>query len=89
MPEDLVPQAMTQIFAVYGPAALPIIGLLLVIKYLLDERKQIIEAHKIEIAAERARSQELQEQLLLEARGNADLAEAAKRALEEIARGNI
>jgi len=95
MPEDMLPQVLGQIFATYGPAALPVIGLLLVIKYLLDKDKQRETIHKAELEAERERTRaerkrgdDLHGELLKEARGHAVLAEELKNALQLLARGN-
>lgn len=94
MPEDLMPQMIGHLFATYGPAALPIIGLLLVIKHLLDKDKQRETVHKIELEAERERTRserkrgdDLNGELLKEARGHATLAEDLKNALQLLAKG--
>ena len=94
MPEDMMPQVLAHLFATYGPAALPIIGLLLVIKYLLDKDKQRETTHKTELEAERERvwaerkrGDDLQSELLKEARGHAMLAEELKAVLQALARG--
>ena len=94
MPEDMLPQVFSHLFATYGPAALPIIGLLLVIKYLLDKDKQRETTHKAELEAERERTRaerkrgdDLQVELLNEARGHAVLAEELKNALQVLAQG--
>ena len=94
MPEDMMPQVLAHLFVTYGPAALPIIGLLLVIKYLLDKDKQRETTHKTEleaererVRAERKRGDDLQAELLKEARGHAMLAEELKAALQALARG--
>lgn len=94
MPEDMMPQVLTHLFVTYGPAALPIIGLLLVIKYLLDKDKQRETTHKTELEAERERTRaerkrgdDLQVELLKEARGHAMLAEELKAALQALAKG--
>ena len=96
MPEDMMSQVFSHLFATYGPAALPIIGLLLVIKYLLDKDKQRETTHKVELEAERERTRaerkrgdDLQVELLNEARGHAVLAEELKNALQLLARGNV
>lgn len=83
-----MPPGTAELFAIYGPAAGVIIVLGLIVKYLLDERKQTLEAHKVELTAERKRGDDLQIELLKEARGNADLAEQLKKALETLARGS-
>ena len=95
MPEDIMPQVFSHLFATYGPAALPIIGPLLMIKYLLDKDKQRETTHKAELEAERERTRAerkrgdaLQVELLNEARGHAVLAEELKNALQMLARGN-
>ena len=95
MPDEMVPQVIAQLFATYGPAALPIIGLLLIIKYLLDKDKQRETAGKVELEAERQRTREerargdrLQEELLREARGNASLAEELQRTMQSLVKGN-
>lgn len=96
MPEEMVPQVIAHLFAQYGPAALPIIGLLLIIKYLLDKDKERETNHKTELEAERERTRterkrgdELQVELLKEARGNATLGEQLKDALQTLAaKGN-
>lgn len=89
MPEDMMSQMFAQLFATYGPLAIPIIGLLLVIKYMLDKDKQREIAHAAEIKEERAATKaerdtvnKLQAELLQEARGNAMLAEELKKALQ-------
>lgn len=94
MPDEMVPQVIAHLFATYGPAALPIIGLLLVIKYLLDKDKQRETTHKTEMEAERERTRaerkrgdELQAELLTEARGHAVLAEDIKSVLQHLTRG--
>ena len=94
MPEDMMPQVLAHLFATYGPAALPSIGLLLVIKYLLDKDKQRETTHKTELEAERERTRaerkrgdDLQVELLKEARGHAILAEELKAALQALAKG--
>lgn len=94
MPEDVMPQMIAHLFATYGPAALPIIGLLLVIKYLLDKDKTRENNHKVELEAERERTRgerkradDLNGELLIEARGHAVLAEELKNALQLLARG--
>ena len=78
MGEDIMPQWFGQLFALYGPAAVPIIGLLLIIKYLLDKDKQRENAINL-----------LQAELLKEARGNATLAEELKKALYVLASKGI
>ena len=94
MSENITAQVFTHLFATYGPAALPIIGLLLVIKYLLDKDKQREITHKTELEAERKRTRgerkrgdDLQIELLKEARGLAILAEELKSALQALAKG--
>lgn len=94
MPDDMMPQMIAHLFTTYGPAALPIIGLLLVIKYLLDKDKQRETVHKAELEAERERTRserkrgdDLQGELLKEARDHAMLAEELKNALQTLARG--
>lgn len=94
MPEELYSQMFGHLFATYGPAALPIIGLLLVIKYLLDKDKQRENTHKVELEgerertrAERKRADDLNGELLKEARGHAVLAEELKNALQLLATG--
>lgn len=78
-----------QLFAIYGPAAVPIIGLLLIIKYLLDKDKQRELKHAEEIKserestkAERIKYENAQAELLTEARGNALLAEETLKAFK-------
>ncbi len=68
--------------AIYGPPGGVLVVLSLVIKYLLDELKQTREAHKVELASWVNQNQQLQQELLAEARGNAELAESIKRVLE-------
>lgn len=68
--------------AIYGPPGGVLVVLSLVIKYLLDERKQLMIAHKEELASWINQNQQLQQELLAEARGNADMADAIKRVLE-------
>lgn len=86
-----MPPGYSELFTIYGPAAGVIIILALIVKYLLDERKQMVQAHKVEIAAERANTateravaSALQAELLTEARGNGDLAVSVKEALEAL-----
>lgn len=95
MPEEMTSQVFAHLFATYGPAALPIIGLLLIIKYLLDKDKERevkhgteLEAERERTRAERKRGDDLQVELLKEARGHAALAEELKSALQLLARGN-
>lgn len=95
MPDEVMSQFIAHLFAAYGPVAFPVIGLLLIIKYLLDKDKQREIAHKEEIKtereatkAERLRGDGLQVELLKEARGNAMLGEELKNALQVLARGN-
>lgn len=85
MPDDVMPQAVSQLFLVYGPAALPIIGLLLIIKYLLDKDKQREIAYAAEIKEERIKIDLVRQELLTEARGNAKLAEELKKTLQVMA----
>ena len=94
MPEEMMPQVLAHLFATYGHAALPIIGLLLMIKYLLDKDKQRETTHKTELEAERERTRaerkrgdNLEVELLKEARGHAILAEELKAALQALAKG--
>ena len=96
MPEEMYSQVLGHLFATYGTAALPIIGLLLVIKYLLDKDKQRENTHKTELEAERERTRserkrgdDLQVELLKEARGHAVLAEELKNALQLLATRGI
>ncbi len=81
MSDNIMPEWFTQLSEIYGTAAFPIIGLLLIIKYLLDKDKQRELAHGIQIKAERDKNETLQNELLKEARGNAMLAEELKKAL--------
>lgn len=83
-----MPPGTAELFAVYGPAGGIIIILGLIVKYLLDQQKEKDQAHKAEITAERKRGDDLQAELLREARGAADLAEQMKKALEALAKGN-
>jgi hypothetical protein len=92
MTEEVMTSGVAHIFAVYGPAALPIIGLLLIIKYLLDKDKQRETKHAEEIKEERANTQAertkneaLRVELLTEARNNASLAEESKKILQLLA----
>jgi hypothetical protein len=92
MPDDVMTSSVAQIFSVYGPAALPIIGLLLIIKYLLDKDKQREIKHDMEmkeeeakIEVERNKNDVLRTDLLTEARGNATLAEELKKTLQLMA----
>ena len=94
MPSEMLPQVITQLFVTYGPSAFPIVGLLLIVKYLLDKDKQRETTHKTELEAERAqtaaerkRGDDFQMELLKDARGNAMLAEELKGALQSLARG--
>ena len=96
MPDEMTSQMLAHLFATYGPAALPIIGLLLIIKYLLDKDKERegkhateMEAERERTRAERKRADELQAELLKEARSNAVLAEEVKNVVQQMAlRGN-
>ena len=92
MPDEVMTSGVAHIFAAYGPAALPIIGLLLIIKYLLDKDKQRetkhaeeIKEERVKIQAERDKNEVLRKELLDEARGNADLAEELKKTLQLMA----
>lgn len=94
MPNDIMPQFIAHVFGTYGPAALPIIVLYFVVRYLLDKDKERETNSKLELAAEREltkaerkRADDLQAELLKEARGNASLAEELKAALQLIAKG--
>lgn len=96
MSDDIMPEWFAQLFAIYGPAAIPILGLLLIIKYLLDKDKQRETAHSSELVAERQntkferdKNDGLQTELLKEARGNAMLAEELKKALIVLASKGI
>ena len=90
----MVSQLFSHLFATYGPIAFPVIGLLLVIKYLMDKDKQRETNHKSELEAERERTRserkrgdDLQMELLVEARGHAVLAEELKNALQVLVQG--
>lgn len=87
MSPEITGQFVTHIFATYGPAALPLVVMYYVIRYLLDKDKERETAHKLEIAAERKRGDDLQTELLKEARGNATLSEDVKTALQLLAKG--
>ena len=85
----MVSQLFSHLFATYGPIAFPVVGLTLIIKYLLDKDKQRETNHKSELEAERERTRserkrgdDLQMELLEEARGHAVLAEELKNALQ-------
>lgn len=82
-----MPQFISHLFANYGPAALPLVVCYFIVKYLLDKDKERETAHKTELAAERKRGDDLQSELLKEARGNASLAEELKSALQQLAKG--
>ncbi len=82
-----------KLFALYGAAAIPIIGLLLIVKYLLDKDKQreaangiAMKAQTEKTEAERARGDQLQRELLEEARSGAMLTEELRKAMEQQAR---
>ena len=92
MSEEMMSQVFAHLFSTYGPLGFPVVGLLLIIKYLLDKDKQRETAHKEELEAERERTRserkrgdDLQIELLNEARGHAVLAEELKNALQVLA----
>ena len=92
MTDDMMSQVFVHLFSTYGPLAFPVMGLLLIIKYLLDKDKQRETIHKTELEAERERTRserkrgdDLQMELLNEARGHAVLAEEVKNALQVLA----
>ena len=92
MSEEMMSQVFVHLFSTYGPLAFPVAGLLLIIKYLLDKDKQRETIHKAELEAERERTRserkrgdDLQMELLNEARGHAVLAEELKNALQVLA----
>ena len=94
MTNEMTSQVFAQLFSTYGPLALPVVGLLLIVKYLLDKDKQRETIHKAELEAERERTRserkrgdDLQMELLNEARGHAVLAEELKNALQVLAQG--
>lgn len=97
MSDEMMSQVFAHLFSTYGPLAFPVIGLLLIIKYLLDKDKERETIHKAEVEAERERTRserkrgdELQAELLTEARGHAMLAEELKNALQVLAqRGTV
>ena len=89
-------EIFSHLFATYGPAAIPISGLLLVIKYLLDKDKQRETTHKVELEAERERTRserkrgdDLQVELLAEARGHAMLAEEIRDTMLVLTKGKV
>lgn len=93
MSEEMISQVFAHLFSTYGPLAFPVVGLLLIIKYLLDKDKQRETIHKAELEAERERTRserkrgdDLQMELLNEARGHAVLAEELKNALQVLAK---
>ena len=93
MSEEMMSQVFVHLFSTYGPLAFPVVGLPLIIKYLLDKDKQRETIHKAELEAERERTRserkrgdDLQIELLNEARGHAVLAEALENALQILAR---
>lgn len=92
MSEEMMSQVFVYLFSTYGPLASPVVGVLLIIKYLLDKDKQRETIHKAELEAERERTRserkrgdDLQMELLNEARGHAVLAEELKNALQVLA----
>ena len=92
MTDEMMSQVFTHLFSTYGPLAFPVVGLLLIIKYLLDKDKQRETIHKAELEAERERTRserkrgdDLQMELLNEARSQAVLAEELKNALQVLA----
>ena len=94
MTNEMTSQVFAHLFSTYGPLALPVVGLLLIVKYLLDKDKQRETIHKAELEAERERTRserkrgdDLQIELLNEARGHAVLAEELKNALQVLAQG--
>ena len=94
MTDEMMTQVFTHLISTYGPLAFPVVGLLLIIKYLLDKDKQRETIHKAELEAERERTRserkrgdDLQIELLIEARGHAVLAEELKNVLQVLAHG--
>ena len=92
MTNEMMSQVFAHLFSIYGPLAFPVVGLLLIIKYLLDKDKQRETTHKAELEAERERARserkrgdDLQMELLNEARGHAVLAEELKNVLQVLA----
>ena len=92
MSDEMMSQVFVHLFSTYGPLAFPVVGVLLIIKYLLDKDKQRETIHKAELEAEREltrserkRGDDLQMELLNEARGHAVLAEELKNALQVLA----
>jgi hypothetical protein len=92
--EIVIPQFLKYLIDTYGSATVPIIGAAMTIKYLLDKDKNRESVHKIElevererIRSERKRGDELQAQLLEEARSHALLAEELRNALHVLAKG--
>ena len=92
MSEEMMSQVFVHLFSTYGPLAFPVVGLLLIVKYLLDKDIQRETIHKTELEAERERTRserkrgdDLQMELLNEARGHAVLAEELKNALQVLA----
>ena len=95
MSDEMMSQVFAHLISTYGPLAFPVIGLSLIIKYLLDKDKQRESIHKAELEAERERTRaerkrgdDLQMELLIEARGHAVLAEELKNALQVLAQGD-
>ena len=92
MSDEMMSQVFVHLFSTYGPLAFPVVGVLLIIKYLLDKDKQRETIHKAELEAEREltrserkRGDDLQMELLNEARSQAVLAEELKNALQVLA----
>jgi hypothetical protein len=88
---DPTAQMISAVLSQWGPPGVVVVGCLAIIKYLLDDKKDMISAHKAEIAEERqktaAREAEvsrLRDELLSEARSNGDLAESVRQLLEKL-----
>lgn len=95
MPEEMYSQMFGHLLATYGPAAIPMVGLLLALRYFLEKDKERENKYAIEMEAERERTRaerkrgdDLMVELLKEARGNAMLAEELKIALRQLAKGD-
>lgn len=63
MPDDLAIQGLGSLFS-YGPLGVAVVVEFWYITYLLKERKEMIAAHKVEIAAERSTNASLQDKRL-------------------------
>lgn len=74
-----------KLLTIYGPVALPVIGLVLAVRYLLAKEKERIDFFLKTLSTERDRNEELRRELIAEIRANnIILVNDFKRALEII-----